>query len=117
MSGRGVIEEFLFDGVPVEPGDGAQPAGDGGAGPAAGFHVAGEAFDVGAAGLEQWQVVLLAPAGVLTQVQRIRFAGQAGVTGQEPSQGEPFRLSEYQLDSGDSGGCGRGCHGAPPGSG
>jgi len=48
-----VLEEVLFDGVLVEPGDGAQPPGDGGAGPAAGFQVAGEAFDVGTADGEQ----------------------------------------------------------------
>ena len=55
MGGRRVIEQFFLDGVPVEPGDGAQPAGDGGPGAAAGFQVAGEALDVGAAGLEQEQ--------------------------------------------------------------
>jgi hypothetical protein len=44
-----VLEQLFLDGVPVEPGDDAQAAGDGGAGPAAGFQVAGEAFDVGAA--------------------------------------------------------------------
>jgi DNA-binding CsgD family transcriptional regulator len=37
------------DGVSVEPGDGAQPTGDGGAD----FQIAGEGLDVGAAGLEQ----------------------------------------------------------------
>jgi hypothetical protein len=47
--------EFFFDGVVVEPGDGAQPPGHGGAGAAPGFQVAGEAFDVGAAGGEQVQ--------------------------------------------------------------
>ncbi len=71
MSGWGVIEEFLLDGVAVEPGQGAQPPGDGGPGPAAGFQVAGEAFNVGAANLEQPQVMLLAPAGVLAQVQLV----------------------------------------------
>ena len=53
VRGRGVIEEFLLDRVAVEPGDGAQPPGDGGAGSAVGFQVAGEAFDVGAADGEQ----------------------------------------------------------------
>ena len=86
MRGRGMLEQLLFDGVPVEPGDGAQPPGDGGPGAAAGFQVAGEALDVGPAGLEQGQVVLLAPAGVLAQVQRVGLAGQAGVAGQETSQ-------------------------------
>jgi hypothetical protein len=39
---RGVVEELFFDGIPVEPGDGAQPPGDGGAGVAPGFQFAGE---------------------------------------------------------------------------
>jgi hypothetical protein len=47
---------------------GAQPAGDGGAGAAAGFQVAGEALDVGAAGSEQAHLVVLAPGRVLAQV-------------------------------------------------
>ena len=34
MRGRGVFQQFLHR-VPVEPGDGAQPTGDRGAGPAA----------------------------------------------------------------------------------
>src|SRR6266496_4309689 len=71
----------------------------------------------GAADLEQAQVVLLAPTGVLAQVQRVRLAGQAGVTGQEPSQGKTFRLDEHRLDSGNGRGRGRGGHEAPPGSG
>ena len=86
MSGRGVIEEFFLDGVPVEPGDGAQPAGDGGPGAAPGLQVAGEALDVRAAGLEEAQVVLVAPVGVLAQVQLVGFAGQAAVAGQEAGQ-------------------------------
>jgi hypothetical protein len=57
-----MLERLFFDRVAVEPGDGAQAAGDGGAGPAAGLQVAGEAFDVGAAGLEQVDLVLLASA-------------------------------------------------------
>jgi hypothetical protein len=52
MGGRGVVEQVFLDGVPVEPGDGAQPAGDGRPGAAAGLQVAAEALDVGAAGLE-----------------------------------------------------------------
>jgi hypothetical protein len=50
-----VLEEFFFDGVAVEPGDGAQPPGDGRPGPAPGFQLSGEAFDVGAANGEQIQ--------------------------------------------------------------
>ena len=49
VGSRGVLEKLLFDRVLVEPSDGAQPPGDGGAGAAACFQVAGEAFDVGAA--------------------------------------------------------------------
>ena len=94
MSGWGVIEQLLLDGVVAEPGNGAQPAGDGGPGAAAGFQVAGEALDVGAARLEQAQLMLGAPARVLAQVQRAGLAGQAGVTGQEPSQGEPLGLGD-----------------------
>jgi len=84
MRGQGMIQQVFLDGVAVEPGDGAQPTGDGGPGPAAGFHIARETFDVGPADLEQPQVALLAPGGELAQVQGISLAGQAGVTGQEP---------------------------------
>src|SRR5215470_9748909 len=35
MRGRGVIEQVFLHRIPVEPGDGAQPPGDGGPGPAA----------------------------------------------------------------------------------
>jgi hypothetical protein len=62
-----VVEKFFLDGVAVEPCDCAQPPGDGGAGATAGFQVAGEALDAGAAGGEQPQLMLLAPAGVLAQ--------------------------------------------------
>jgi hypothetical protein len=79
-----MAEELFFDGVLAEPGDGAQPARDGGAGPAACFEVAGEAFDIRAADAEQAQVVLLAPARELAQVKSVRLAGQAAVPGQIP---------------------------------
>jgi hypothetical protein len=48
-----VVEEFLLDGVPVEPGVGGQPPGDGGAGAPVGFQLAGEGLDVGPADREQ----------------------------------------------------------------
>jgi hypothetical protein len=54
-------------------------------GPAAGFHVAGEQLDVGTAGLEQVELVLLAPAGELPQIQLVCLPGQAAVPGQKPS--------------------------------
>jgi hypothetical protein len=65
-----VIQEFFFDGVFVEPGDGAQPPGDGGAGAAPGFEFSGEAFDVGAVDGEQGQGAAAAPGGELAQVRR-----------------------------------------------
>src|ERR1035441_6314670 len=116
MSAGRVIEEFFFDRVPVEAGHGAQPAGDGGPGAAAGFQVAGEAFDVGAAGTEQAQVMLLAPAGVLAQVQLISLAGQAAVSGQESGERQPLGIGEYPRGWGQRGGRGGG-HRAPPGFG
>jgi hypothetical protein len=119
MGGRGMLDQVFLHGVPVEPRDRAQPAGDGGAGPAAGFHITGEALDVGAAGLEQAQVALLAPARILAQVQRVGLTGQAGITGQEPGQRQPLVAGKYRFGDGNRGGCGR-CGGGqrvPPGSG
>jgi hypothetical protein len=58
-----MIEELFLDGVPVEPGDGAQPPGDRGAGAAFGFQLAGVGLDVGAADGEQGQGAGAAPAG------------------------------------------------------
>ena len=80
-----MLEEVFFDGVPVEPGDGAQSPGDGGPGAAVGLQITGETLDVGAPGLEQADVVLVALARVLAQVQLVGLAGQAAVAGQEPS--------------------------------
>jgi|SRR5215471_7616603 len=71
-----MLEQAFLDGVPVEPGDRAQPAGDSGPGPAAGLQVAGETLDVGPAGLEQVQVVQLAPGSELPQVQRVGLPRQ-----------------------------------------
>jgi hypothetical protein len=42
MGGRGVLHELFFHGVFVEPGDGAQPPGDGGGGAAPCFQVPGK---------------------------------------------------------------------------
>jgi hypothetical protein len=71
-----------------------QPAGDGRAGPAPYFEFSGEAFDVGAADGEQGQGAGAAPGGELAQVECVRFAGQAAVSGQVPGEGEPFRIGE-----------------------
>ena len=96
-----MLEQLFLDGVAVEPGDRAQPAGDGRPCPAAGLHVAAEALDVGAAGLEQVQAVLLAPGGELPQVQRVGVAGQAAVAGQEPDQRGLLASREQRLDRHD----------------
>jgi hypothetical protein len=53
MRGRGALQELLFDGVLVEPGDGGQPPGDRGPGSPHGLQVPGEAFDVSASDREQ----------------------------------------------------------------
>src|SRR5260370_14476379 len=115
VSGGGMLEELCCDRVLVEPGDGGQPAGDGGAGPAPGFQLPGKACDVDAEDGEQGQGAGAAPAGELAQVQGIRFAGQAAESGQEPGEGEPFGVGEGGLDRGERGGWGGSGHGAPPG--
>jgi hypothetical protein len=84
VGGWSVIEQFFLDRVPAELGDGAQAAGDGGPGAAAGFQISGEALNAGAAGLEQLQLTSGAPAGEPPQVQLIRLPGQAAVPSQEP---------------------------------
>jgi tetratricopeptide (TPR) repeat protein len=68
---------FLFDRVPIEPGDGAQPPGHDGTRPAPGFQIPGEALDVGAADGEQGKRPGAAPAGELAQVGSVY-----GATGQ-----------------------------------
>jgi len=55
-----VIKQVFLHRIPVEPGDGAQPPGNGGPGAAAGLQVAGETLNVGPPCLEQAQVVLVA---------------------------------------------------------
>ena len=68
VHGRGVLDDAFFLGVAVEADHGAQAAADGGAGLAAIFEVAGEAFDVDSADVEQVPVVLPAPGGELAQI-------------------------------------------------
>jgi len=79
MRGRGMVQEFLLHRVLAEPGDGAQPAGDGGPGTAPGFQLPGKAFDVGPADREQRKGADAAPAGELAQVQGVRLARQPTV--------------------------------------
>jgi hypothetical protein len=101
-----VLEEFFFDRVFVEPGDRAQPPGDGGASAAACFQLAGEGLDVGAADREQRQRSYLAPTGELAQVEGVGLAGQAAV----PGQCEPLGVGEGRLDGSEGSGRSRGGH-------
>jgi len=61
----------------------AQAPGDGGPGAAAGFQVTGEQLEVGAARTKQPELMLLAPARILAQVQLILLPRQAAIPGQE----------------------------------
>ena len=115
MGSRGMLEKLLFDRVLIEPGDGAQPPGDGGARSSSCFQVAGEAFDVGPADGEQVQGAGAAPGGELAQVQRVGVAGQAAVPGQEPGQGKTLGVGERGLDHDEGSGWGSSGHRAPPG--
>jgi hypothetical protein len=83
VRGRGMLQQVFLNGVPVEAGDGAQPARDRRPGPSVGLHVPPEAFDVRPLRGKQMQSVLRAPRGVLPQIQRVRLAGQPAVAGQE----------------------------------
>lgn len=42
MRGRGMLEDLFLDGIPVEPGDGAKPPGNGGVCPTSLLQVPGE---------------------------------------------------------------------------
>ena len=100
---RRVFDDALFFCVAVEPDDGAQAAGDGGAGLAAIFEIAGVALDVDAADVEEAMVVLRAPGGELAQVQGVGVAGEAAVAGQEPEQRHPLDVGQHRLVPRDSG--------------
>jgi hypothetical protein len=67
----GLVAAFLFYGVLVEADDGAPVQGDSGPGTSLGFQVAGEAFDIGAAGLEQPEVVVAQIQGVASRVNPV----------------------------------------------
>ena len=75
---RGVLKEFFFDGVPVEPGDGAQPPGDGSPGPAPGLQLPGEGLNVGTPDGEQAQGADPAPGSELAQVQGVGLLSGRG---------------------------------------
>jgi hypothetical protein len=99
-----VIQELIFDGVAVEPGDGAQPPGDCGPCTAPGLQLTSEGLDISAADGEQVQGAGAAPDGELAQVECVRLAGQAAVSGQVPGEREPFGVGEGGLDRGECGG-------------
>ena len=96
-----MLEQFFLDGVAVEAGDRAQPAGDRRPGSASRLHVAAEALDVRAARLEQVQPVLLAPGGEHPQIQGVGVAGQPAVAGEEAGQRDPLSRGEQRLDRHD----------------
>jgi hypothetical protein len=79
-----VVEEFFFDGVPVEPRHRGQAASDGGPGPAEGFQVPGEKLDIGAAGLEEAQLVLLGTTWRTGASPAHTLAASGRVSGEEP---------------------------------
>jgi hypothetical protein len=112
-----MIEQVLLHRVPVEPGDGAQPPGDGGPGTTAILQVASEALNVCTAGLEQAQMMLVAPARILAQVQLVRFACQAAIASQESCQRQPLSVGEHWRHWDEGSRRGGGGHRAPPGSG
>src|SRR5258708_587687 len=116
MSCRRMLEQVFLNRVAVEPGNCAQPPCHGGPGPAPGLRVAGETLNVGPTDLEQPQLTLLAPGTELAQIQGVGLAGQAGVTGQEPSQRQLLGAGEHRLGDGDHGRRGRrgGDHGYLP---
>jgi hypothetical protein len=97
-----MVEEFLLDGVPVEPRDRGQAASVGGPGPAAALELPGERLDVGAADREKRHGPGSAPAGELPQVEGVRLAGQTAIPGEVTGEREPLRISEHRLD-GDEG--------------
>jgi len=90
-----------LDRVLAGPGGGGQPPGDGRAGPAHRFQVPREALDVSTADGEQAQRAAAAPAGELAQVQGVRLAGQATVSGQEPGERDSLGVGECGLDRGE----------------
>jgi hypothetical protein len=110
VGGRGMVEEFLLDGVLAEPGDGAQSGGDGRASTAPGFEFTGEGLDVRTADGEQRQGPGAAPIGELAQVEGLSLAGQAAVPGQEPGEREPLGIGEHRLDRDERGRCSCGGH-------
>jgi hypothetical protein len=80
---RGVLDDAFLCGVAVEPDDREQPTRHRRPRLAAVLELAGEAFDVDAADLEQAVLTLPAPGGELAQIQRVGVAGVAAINGEE----------------------------------
>ncbi|MDP9331941.1 MAG: hypothetical protein M3Q30_01320 [Actinomycetota bacterium] len=91
--GRYRDESFLF-GVAVEAGDRAQPSRDRGPGTTHSLELAGEGLNVRTFHIEQGEAMVGAVGDVLAQIERVCLMGEAGVTGQESGEREPFRLGE-----------------------
>ena len=89
-------------GVAVEPDDRAQPAGDRRPGLAAVFEIAGEAFDVDPADVEQTVIVLPAPGSELAQIQGVSVSGEAAVGSQESEQRHPLDVRQHRFIPRDS---------------
>jgi hypothetical protein len=118
MGGGRAVQEFLFDGVPVNPAmvDSrrvtvalARPiASSSRAKPAmsamSARRTANGARDPVRHQLANW-----------AQVQRIGLAGQDAVPGQEPGERDPLGIGERGLDRGEHGGWGSSSHRSPPG--
>ena len=68
-------EELVDDGVPVEPGEGVELAGDGGELASGGLEFAGEDLDLGAGGAERVDAPLCAPTEPLSQRDRVGGPG------------------------------------------
>lgn len=107
MHGGRVLDDPFFLGVAVEADDGGQPASDRGACATSVFEVTGEALDVDATDIEQVPVVLPAPCRELTQVQRVRLAGEAALGREKAEQGRLLNLGEVRLVPLDDGRRGR----------
>jgi hypothetical protein len=98
MRGGRVVQKLFLDGVPVEPGDRGQAAGDGSPCSSAGFELAREGLDIRAADREQQQGPASAPAGELPQVECVSLAGQPAVPGLLPREREPLQIGEHRLN-------------------
>ena len=93
MSSGRMVKQLLLHRIPVEPGDGTQAAGHSGSGAAAGLQIAGEALDIAAPGTDVGDAADTSWRTGAGPARTPHASGHASC--QEPSQGKPFRLSEY----------------------